>query len=132
MVLVSQIKHPIVFSRSTGKTDLSKEIDSINQSIKLLLTTARGELFGDPEFGCNLYSYLYEFEGSALTQMIKGDIVQTLTEQDSRVDVSDEDITIDEEGTTLKINISYRIKYTNYSSRYSLLIQRRKDQEVVL
>ena len=131
MILVSDIKHPKEFSSGTGRTAVVKEIDAINQSIRLLLTTAKGECFGDPNFGCNLYSYLYEFEGDALNQMIKGDIVQTLTEQDNRVDVSDSDITIDDEGTTLQINIAYRVRYTNYSSQYSLLIQKRKDEEVI-
>lgn len=129
-VFVNSISHPQEFLPSTGRTQLAQEIESINQSLSLLLTSAKGELFGDPEFGCNLYSYLYEFSGDLLNQLIKEDIVNTIYNQETRVVVNNKDITITDNGTSLDINITYSIKYTNYKSDYNLLIKKRSEEEV--
>lgn len=129
MVFTNSIKHPNEFSIVSGKTQLIREIESIDQSIRLLLTTAKGELFGDPYFGCNLYKYLYDYSGETLYQLIKDDIVQTLTEQDTRVFVTDQDITIEEDGDSLRIKVAYRINYTNYNSESVILVQKRKQEE---
>lgn len=128
-VFTSSITHPNEFSVITGKTQLIKEIPSIEQSIRLLLTTAKGELFGDPAFGCNLYSYLFEYEGKVLNQLIKDDIVETLTRQDSRVSVSEEDIDIVEEDRFLRITVRYKVRYSNYSSSTTILVQKRKEED---
>lgn len=129
MVFTTGIVHPNEFSAVSGRTQLIKEIPAIEQSIRLLLTTAKGELFGDPSFGCNLYSYLYEYEGEVLNQLIKDDIVRTLTEQDTRVALTDKDITIVEDNLTLSITVRYQIRYTNYSSETTLLVQKRQEEE---
>lgn len=129
MIFASSIEHPNEFSAVTGKTQLVHEIESINQSIRLLLTTAKGELFGDPYFGCNLYSYLYEYSGETLFQMVKDDIIKTLTEQDSRIIVSDKDITVTDEQGDLKITIAYEVSYANYGAETSIIIQKRKEEE---
>lgn len=129
MVFTNSINHPNEFSLVSGKTQLVKEIDSINQSLRLLFTTAKGELFGDPYFGCNLYSLIYEHEGEVLNQMIKDDIVKTATEQESRVTISDRNILIEEDQGTLKITIGYQIRYTNYQSEVTILVQKRKEED---
>lgn len=127
--LTTSIKHPNEFSIITGKTNLVKEIESVSQSLRLLLTTAKGELFGDPDFGSNLYSYLYEYSGEVLYQLIRDDIVEVATSQDSRIQVSPEDITFIEDGSTLHINVAYSIKYTDLSSEVSILVSRRNEEE---
>lgn len=128
MVFTNSIAHPNEFSVITGRTQLSKEVISINESIKCILLTAEGELFGDPNYGSMLYSYLYEFEGDALHQIIKQEIVRALTAHESRIYLSEDDITCEDDGLTVNINIAYNIRYTDYRSEYSLLIQRRKEE----
>lgn len=128
-ILTTSIQHPNEFSIVTGKTNLIRDIRSINQALKLLLTTAKGELFGDPNFGSNLYSYLYEYSGEVLYQLIKDDIVEVATTQDPRILVSAEDIDITEDGRTLHINVAYRVKYTDYSGEVNLLVSRRNEEE---
>lgn len=129
MVFTTSIVHPNEFSLVSGKTQLVHEIASIDQSIRLLLTTAKGELFGDPYFGCNLYSYLFDYSGELLFQLIRDDIVKTLSEQEPRVVVSGNDIEIEDEQGTLKIKIPYKVNYTNYQSEAMILVQRRKEEE---
>lgn len=128
MVFTNSIAHPNEFSAITGRTQLSKEVISINESIKCILLTAEGELFGDPNYGSMLYSYLYEFEGEALHQIIKQEIVRALTAHESRIYLSEDDVTCKDDGLTVNIIIAYNIRYTDYRSEYSLLIQRRKEE----
>lgn len=130
-ILTSGIMHPNEFSLISGNTNIIKDLKSVQQSIRLLLTTAKGELFGDPNFGCNLYSYLFDYDGEVLYQMIKDDIVNTLTEQETRVLVSVSDITINsnENKKTLNINIKYSIRHTDYRDEYDLIISKRKEEE---
>lgn len=132
MVFVKSISHPNEFSALTGKTQLAGEIRSIEQAMELLLTTTKGELFGDPDFGCNLYTYLMEYQGEVLYQLIKDDIVKTLTDYDTRIYVTAKDITVTPDNGTLHINISYQIRYTDYNSEYNLLIQKRKEEDGIV
>ena len=104
MVFTSSIRHPNEFSTLSGKTELVEEINSINQSLRLLLTTAKGELFGDPEFGCNLYSYLFDFSGEVFYQLVRSDIIRNVMSQDSRIVITEDDIQFEEDNTTLTIN----------------------------
>lgn len=130
-ILTTSIMHPNEFSLVSGETNLVRDLNSIHQSIRLLLTTAKGELFGDPNFGCRLYSYLFDYEGEVLYQLIKDDIVETLTTQETRVLVnpSDINITSSESGKQLHINITYSIRYTDYRDEYELLISKRNEEE---
>lgn len=130
-ILTTSIMHPNEFSLVSGETNLVRDLNSIHQSIRLLLTTAKGELFGDPNFGCRLYSYLFDYEGEVLYQLIKDDIVETLTTQETRVLVSPSDISItsSESGKQLHINITYSIRYTDYRDEYELLISKRNEEE---
>lgn len=124
----SSIKHPNTFSISQGKTLLVTEINAINQSIGLILSTAKGELFGDPNFGCNLYKYIYDYEGSTLENLIKDEIVSSLNDQEPRIFVDKENISISYEGTNVIINISYNLRYTDYHSDYRYITSIMKEE----
>ena len=127
-VFTNNIAHANTFSLISGQTQLSEEIDGINQSIRLLLTTAKGELFGDPSFGTNLYKFIYDYEGEPLYQLLKSEIVDCLNSQEPRIFIQDSDISIVEDGINLHINLRYNIRYTDYQSTYSFLVSSRKEE----
>lgn len=130
MVFTTSINHPKEFSVISGVTDLATEIDSINQSIRLILTSARGELFGDPNFGSRLHEYLFDYSGEALYNLLKSEIASVLNSQESRVTVFEDDISFKEDGTSLTIDIKYTIRYTNHSSETVLLVKKEEDSWV--
>lgn len=131
MVFTTSIKHPKEFFVTSGSTDLSKEIESINQSISLILTSSKGELFGDPEYGSNLYGYIYDLSGSALYCALRTEIVDCLSRQESRIVVNENDISFEESEFTLKIKIGYTIRYTNFSAESTVLIKKEENQWVI-
>ena len=115
------ISFPNTFNDISGQTDLAKEIASINQCIKLLLSTSKGELFGDPDFGCRLQEMLFDQMGDSLNTAVIDDIVNTLNKYETRIFVTDNDISVTRDGRTLKINISYSLRYTDYRTTYQYI-----------
>ena len=59
---MNTISFPRIFNPITGKTNLVTDEDSINNCLDLLFSTTVGELFGDPQFGCDLVSLFYEYQ----------------------------------------------------------------------
>jgi len=119
----NSIKHPKEFNIDTGKTDLIKNIESVNQSIGLILLTSKGELYGDPEFGCNLRYLLFEIKNSALEIELKEDIVNALSRYEPRIIVTGDDISIEStDHITYSIKINYRMKYSDYESEYEGIV----------
>lgn len=121
------IKHPNTFLLQKGETSLVSDISAVDQSIRLILTTAKGELFGDPDFGCRLYEYMFEFEGEALYSILRREISDNLNKQEPRIYVSEDNIDITEEGVDVIINITYNLRYTDYESSFTYIAKRQEE-----
>ena len=117
------IRHPNTFSLSQGKTLLADEIESINQSIRLILSTSKGELFGDPTFGSRLKEMFYDYISDSMNQELKHMISEELNDQEPRIIVSPDSIQVASEGKTVKISITYDLKYTDISSEFTYITQ---------
>lgn len=117
------IKHPNTFSLSRGKTLVADEIESINQSIRLILSTSRGELFGDPTFGSRLKEMLFDYAGQSFSREIQQLIYEELTEQEPRIIIKPEFVTITYDKTTVTIHITYELKYTDITSEFTYITQ---------
>lgn len=117
-LLSTNIRHPNVFSIRSGETQLVKEFKAINQSINKILTTSKGELFGDPEFGCNLQTLLFEFQGNDLNSLIKEEIVTALNQYEKRIFIQEKDIEITNNQLSIEILIKYSLRYTDLRSSY--------------
>lgn len=122
------IKHPNTFSISKGETLLSREVESINESIRLILSTAKGELFGSPNFGSTLYEYTYDYMTASLSDAIITTIVNDLNEQETRIFLERDDVTTRIEGNSLVIDINYNLRYTDYSTSYQYIVSIQEDQ----
>lgn len=117
-LLSTNIRHPNVFSIRSGETQLVKEFKAINQSINKILTTSKGELFGDPGFGCNLQTLLFEFQGNDLNSLIKEEIVTALNQYEKRIFIQEKDIEITNNQLSIEILIKYSLRYTDLRSSY--------------
>lgn len=109
MIYTSSIKHPKIFSITKGNTDLDKLFVSINRSIALILLTAKGELFGNPDFGSNIRMYMFNNITDLLINNIKEEIVDSISQWESRITLTTSDVNISVEDTKLKINIKYNL-----------------------
>ena len=85
MLFSNSIKFPNMFNLDTGDTDIEKEYKSINKCLALILTTGKGELLGDPDFGCTLYEQLFNNYTDALKDIIITDIIESISNYEKRI-----------------------------------------------
>ena len=120
MLFKKSIKYPIIFDSISGRTQLDDEFTSINRCIALILTSAKGELLGSPDFGSHLYELLFDPKDSLTEVNVIEDIVQTLSTYEKRIIVDKSDITIEDvkdTPNTYKITITYKL--SNSEVEYS-------------
>lgn len=131
MLYTKSIKYPNPFSLQSGKTDVSDGVKSINECIGLILTTAKGELLGDPDFGCTLYEILFEQYSLNTEALIKKEIAESINTYEHRVTVSEQDVNIEESMDDIghknryKITISYMINNTSKINTTSVIVEGR-------
>ncbi len=94
--------------------------ESVRQSIWLILSTAKGERVGRPEFGCDIHELVF----APNTPGTQGDAIRAVREAlvtwEPRIDVLAVDARPDtSEPSVLIIEIHYRIRATN--SRFNLV-----------
>ena len=127
MLYTSSIKYPNTFNLTSGKTDLDEKFTSINRCIALILTTAKGELLGDPDFGCTLYELLFEQYSENLQQIIKSDIVECLSKYEGRISLTTDNITIEEDSTygrnAFNITINYTLRNSTVQSTTTVTLE---------
>ena len=111
---------PQIINRTTGKIELSQENKSINECLGILLRTRPGELLGDPEYGCNLITRIFQYNGVIVDTLIIEDILEAVDKYEPRVIITDSDIKIIKNVDSINIYIQYIIKETGEVNSYNL------------
>lgn len=124
MEFLKDVTHPDMFNATSGDIDTISGLTEINQSIAHILQTEKGELWGDPTFGTNLHSYLFSYSVQASINLIKDDIVDCLNEQEPRIYLTRDMITVIEHQPqkALEIQITYQIKSSDQYANYSYMV----------
>ena len=62
---MSTISFPTMFNKNkySLRIGLSYNIQSVNESLKSLLSTRTYELLGDPDYGCDIINQLFDLQG---------------------------------------------------------------------
>lgn len=124
MQLRNTISHPKCFDKNSGNTSISNDRISIEQCLRLLLTTSRGELLGDPYFGTNLMTFVNEPNDLVLRDEIIDDFVYSIKRYEKRISVSERDISIEIDRESVYININYLIVQLGVYKTFELSILR--------
>lgn len=129
MLYPKSISYPKTFNLVSGETNLDTNLVSINACLALLLTTAKNELIGDPDFGCRLYEMLFDQASDPFIDSVKQEIVDEITRFESRVIVTVNDITIehvdDKDINAYHITIQYTVKNTQLKSTTDIILEGR-------
>jgi len=108
---------PPTFNKVAKAAVMVSDEEDIRQSLAILLSTKLGERIMQPDFGCNLSDFVFAEMDSGLMGDIKSEITYALTQQESRIDVGEIEITEDPNTQGLLfININYTIRTTNTRS----------------
>ena len=90
------IKTPIIFGPILPKDsgypnpdqwnfNRGEDIEILASSVKMLLTTTKGERVMQPDYGTNLSMILFEFQGNGIESMVQQEIVEATTQWEPRV-----------------------------------------------
>jgi uncharacterized protein len=99
---------------ATGGIALVTREREIDQAIRLILGTARGERPMRPEFGCRIHDHVFGPANAATAGQIAYDVREALERWEPRIAVLEVSVSYDEiETGTLYVDISYQIVGSN-------------------
>lgn len=94
-------------SLRSGETD-------IEESIRIILGTAKGERVMRPEFGCGIHEYTFATVNTTTLNLIEETVLESLQRFEPRIEVLSVDCsTANLDGGRLDIDVAYRIRQTN-------------------
>lgn len=107
-------KFPIGVDGATGRIQMSSFEDSIEESVRIIIGTRRGERVMHPEFGCRIQEYSFETVDYTMLHAMKNEVENALIRWEPRIteieaEVSDEQI---DKGMLL-IHVHYVVRATN-------------------
>ena len=101
---------PVGVNPHTGKTEMTEPKEDIRQSIRILLSTTRGERLLHPDYGCNLTQFMFEPLNYELVQRIKQEVYTSITKWERRIQNLEINLFQDTaEESRIVIGISYTI-----------------------
>lgn len=95
-------------------------VQHIEENITQILTTRKGERAMLPNYGCELDYSVFENIEVPLYNILRREIVTSLTSQENRIIVKDEDISIEAKDNTVTISMKYIIKVDGSLHNYEL------------
>jgi phage baseplate assembly protein W len=97
-----------------GKIAQAQYEQRIEESIYLILSTAKGERVMLPEFGCGIHELVFAPNNSTTLSVVTHLVREALVDFEPRIDVMDVRVeTAPAEPNLLLIRVSYRVRATN-------------------
>jgi hypothetical protein len=99
---------------SDSRLSLVAYEQDIEQAIRIILGTNRGERVMRPDFGAGLIEFVFEPANTATMELLKKRVEESLVDWEPRIDVEEVKVTIEpNERNRLDINVNYRVRATN-------------------
>lgn len=109
--------------RGTSGVQMVSDIEDIQQSLTILLSTSLGERILQPQYGCNLRDYLFEPMNPSLIGFIQNLVENAILYFEPRIKAEKVDVTHEDDreynNGVLRINVDYLIRETN--SRFNFV-----------
>lgn len=103
-----------VRSRERTAVELVGGEQDIEESIRIILGTSKGERVMRPEFGCGIHDYVFAAVDTTTITLMESSIEEALVEWEPRIEVID--VAADRtglDGGVLPFRIVYRVRRTN-------------------
>ena len=99
---------------SRGGISLSRQAQDIEEAVRIILSTAKGERHMRPEFGCGIHELVFAPNNATTTGEVEQYVREALAQWEPRIEVTDVLTDIDSrESHVLLITIQYLIRATN-------------------
>jgi phage baseplate assembly protein W len=104
-------KFPVTVDETTGRVRTSQYEEDIQEAIRVIMMTRKGERLMRPDFGCGIHDYLFAGMDYSATSRMSLEVQQALTEWEPRI--TDVEVGVDTEGGRLMIRVAYVVRATN-------------------
>ena len=106
--------YPFRLEPATGRVATIADEEDIEQSIRIILVTAKGERVMRPNFGCGIHDLVHGVIDMATIAQIKREVAGALRLYEARIDV----LAVSVDATNLvsgklEVEIDYRVRQTN-------------------
>ena len=106
-------KFPIQVDENTGRMKTVSYEEDIQEAIRIILSTRKGERIRNPEFGCGIYDYAFDTMDYTTLSRMQRDVERALVMWEPRIeDISVRLETEPDEGV-VRIHIGYVVRTTN-------------------
>ena len=107
-------KFPVKVDPNTGKILTSEYEIDIQEPIKIILMTKKGERVMRPDFGCDIHNHLFDVIDYTLLKQIEKKVKDSLISFEPRITDIEVLAEIDDKNEQIiNINISYLVRTTN-------------------
>jgi phage baseplate assembly protein W len=106
---------PVRLQGRSGAIRLSEYDEDIRESIRIILSTAKGERVMQPEFGCGIHDLVFSVINTTTMADIEDSVRRALAIFEPRIDVVQVTVTAANQGVDgkLEVSIDYVIRGTN-------------------
>ncbi|MFK7695877.1 GPW/gp25 family protein [Paenibacillus sp. HJGM_3] len=105
---------PVRIDGTTGRVALSSNERDIEESIRLILFTAKGERIMRPEFGCGIHDFVFDSMNTTMIGLAESSVREALTRWEPRIEVLEVTAAQDSGyAGRLMIHIRYAVRTTN-------------------
>ena len=106
-------KFPVGVDR-LGNLALSRHEQDIDEAIRIILSTAKGERVMRPNFGCGIHNLVFAPINTATITQVQKEVFEALILFEPRIEVLEVNVSAEErEQGRLLISIDYRVRATN-------------------
>lgn len=107
-------KFPVQVDATTGRIRMSEGEDDIEESIRIILRTSKGERLMRPDFGCGLREFVFGTTDETSLRLIATDVQNAIRNWEPRVkDVEVEAKPDPADNGRVLLNVSYVVRTTN-------------------
>jgi len=110
---------PFTILPDTGSVREVEYDADVQESVRIILATAKGERVMRPDFGCGIHDLVFSIVDTASIAQIKRDVTDALREFEARIDVLR--VTVHQTHLRdgyLEVEIDYRIRTTNQPGNF--------------
>lgn len=123
---MNSIQFPNMFSKMSTYTISDRE--ATLQNLKSLLLSEKGELTGDPYFGVKLKKYFYDQNNYVLKEILIDELYTQIATFMPQIHIRRQDITIEQDNTTLYANIKSTNQLDFTTDMYSIVLLDEEDR----
>jgi len=124
---------PPAFNADAGTVDMVSNIEDINQSLNILLSTTLGERPLQPKYGCNLNDYVFEPLNNSVIGLIKDRVEHSILFYEPRIVAENIEVTSADSFDLIEGRFTITIDYSipGINSRFNYVYDYYKNEALI-